>query len=386
MAYSDGAASSEIEAMSDYTVTPGSIVEIGPIPFVARAYPEATQFYSTWAGDNSPADRANGLDVVSLRGLPGIIRQLRDPALALIVVHSFPFAPWNPLLISRMVFRRNVLRGGGALVRALGQQTIRAPHSAPIAVLDFEDYDTIPRSNIFMLDRATTYFKRELPTDSWRVFAGSLHRHTRTPRFRMAARHCKRLAKIRPLSLGLPLDFLQHGKPDVLPPPQKTTDVFFAGKVAGSSTVRARGLAELRALRERGYAIDIVDERIPPEEFRVRCARAWITWSPEGLGWQCFRHFEALACGSVPLCNHSGLQLHKRLMPGIHALYYDVEPGDLTAAIVEALADRPRLEAIAARGRDYVFEWHTPSAIARYVVETTLSEAHKSKAAFQASR
>src|SRR5271170_1794850 len=109
MAYSDGAASSEIEAMSDYTVTPGSIVEIGPIPFVARAYPEATQFYSTWAGDNSPADRANGLDVVSLRGLPGIIRQLRDPALALIVVHSFPFAPWNPLLISRMVFRRNVL-------------------------------------------------------------------------------------------------------------------------------------------------------------------------------------------------------------------------------------------------------------------------------------
>jgi Glycosyl transferases group 1 len=300
----------------------------------------------------------------------------------LIVVHSFPFAPWNPLLISRLVFRRSVLRGGGALVRALGQQTIRAARSAPIAVLDFEDYDTIPRSNMFMLDRATTYFKRELPADNWRVFAGSLHRHTRTPRFRMAARHCRRLAKIRPLSLGLPSD-LRHGKTDVPTPPQKTTDVFFAGQVAGSSTVRARGLAELRALKERGYAIDIVDERISPEEFRVRCARAWITWSPEGLGWQCFRNFEALACGSVPLCNHSGLQLHKRLMPGIHALYYGVEAGDLTTAVVEALADRPRLEAIAARGRDFVFEWHTPSAIARYVVATTLAESQKSKTAFQ---
>jgi len=53
-------------------------------------------------------------------------------------------------------------------------------------------------------------------------------------------------------------------------------------------------------------------------------------------------------------------------------LYYDVEPGGLSRRIRSALADRARLLAIAAAGRAHVLAHHTPAAIARYVVESTL--------------
>jgi hypothetical protein len=354
-------------------VISGSIIEIGPRPFVWHAFPGQTQFYSTFAGSNT-IDKTIGLDVVSAANIHRISKQLREPSLGLIIGHSFSFAPWSVNMISRSIFKRNFFNGAAALVRAFGQQLIRLASAVPIAVLDFEDYDTIPRSNMFLLDGATTYFKRELPADRWRLFSGSLHRHTRTPRFRMNARHSDRLSKIRPLSLGLPIDFFQHDTTSIKSAHSKTVDVFFAGKVTGSSTVREYGIQELIALKQRGYRIDIPDTPISQSEFRARCARAWITWSPEGFGWQCFRDFEALACGSVPLCNFAGIERYKRLEAGVHALYYDIGSGHLTEAIVAALGDLPRLKAIAARGHDYVLEWHSPSAIARYVVETTLSD------------
>jgi hypothetical protein len=354
-------------------VTLRRIIEIGPRPFVWHAFPEQTQFYSTFPG-NDTIDKTRGLDVVSVANIHRVSKQLRDPSLGLIVGHSFPFAPWSVNLISRSVFKRNPFNSPVALVRAFGQQLIRLASGVAIAILDFEDYDSIPRSNIFLLDSATTYFKRELPADRWRLFSGSLHRHTRTPRFRMNPRHSIRLSKIRPLSLGLPIEFLQGETSDVKPAFLKTVDVFFAGTVAGSSTVREYGIKELIALKERGYRIDIPKAPISRNEFRARCARSWITWSPEGFGWQCFRDFEALACGSVPLCNSANIERYKRLEAGVHALYYDVGPGQLTEAVVAALADLPRLKAIATRGQDYVLAWHSPSAIARYVVETTLSD------------
>jgi hypothetical protein len=154
----------------------------------------------------------------------------------------------------------------------------------------------------------------------------------------------------------------------------KTTDVFFAGIVDGSSTVRQRGLAELIALRDRGVRVDLPEQRMPPQEFYRRCAQAWIVWSPEGLGWDCFRHYEALACGSVPVINQPPIERYRPLLHGVHALFYDPEPGALTATITSALADKDRLRTIAAAGKAHVLAHHTIAAIAKYVVETTLGE------------
>ena len=130
-------------------------------------------------------------------------------------------------------------------------------------------------------------------------------------------------------------------------------------------------MGELLALRERGYRIDIAEGRLSPQDYR-RCAQAWIVWSPEGLGWDCFRHYEALGCGSVPVINQPTIERHRPLVGGVHALFYDPEPGCLTATIEAALADKDRLRTIARAGKAHVLAHHTLEAIGTYVVETTL--------------
>jgi hypothetical protein len=203
------------------------------------------------------------------------------------------------------------------------------------------------------------------------VFLKTAHANLPTPRFREDARRRAWVEKLRPISLGLPTEGA-----DVLPPTlaEKNADVFFAGRVTGSSTLRERGLVELRALAAAGLSLDIPDAPLPRAAFYVRCAAARLVWSPEGLGWDCFRHYEAPACGAVPLINTPTIERHAPLIAGEHALYYDPEPGGLTRAVTAALTDSEALTRIASAGQAHVMAHHTPTALARYVV----GSAHKS--------
>jgi Glycosyl transferases group 1 len=257
----------------------------------------------------------------------------------------------------------------------MGPQLLRWGIAAPVAVVDHEDLPVINRNNFFLLDRCRIYFKRELPPDRWRLFLKTGHANLPTPRFRDVARQRLRVAKLRPISIGLPL-----GTPDPFPlmSSEKSTDLFFSGKIDGSSFLRPRGLSELMALRERGVVVDIPEGRLVQSEFYRRCAQAWLTWSPEGLGWDCFRHYEAAACESVPLMNQPAIERHRPLLQGTHAIYYDAEEGGLTRAVLAALADKQRLAAIASAARAHVLAHHTPAALARHIVHTSLASITRS--------
>lgn len=347
------------------------IIEIGDKPFVKSALPDETAYFST-AFVPPPADPDNGFHVVSVATMPLLLRVLQDHETSLIVCHPTFFSPWHWRWISRALFNRRTLRGHIPLVRAFGPQLLRGDVGAPIAVVDQDDFPLINRSNLFLLDRCTAYFKRELPADRWRVFLKTAHANLPSHRFRLQDRYTERLAKIRPLSLGLPMGRDISSMPYDLP---KTSDIFFAGRVDGSSWVRRTGIEELRALGDRGIKVDIPDTPLPPEEFYRRCASAWLTWSPEGYGWECFRHYEAPVCGSVPVCNLPPLERHRPMRDGEHAVFYPVEPGGLTQAVVAALADKQRLAGMAVAARVFVLENHTPKAIASYIVEEALMAA-----------
>ena len=84
----------------------------------------------------------------------------------------------------------------------------------------------------------------------------------------------------------------------------KTTDIFFAGDVSPSSTVRSEGVKELLALREEGIVVDYPEQRIAHDEFARRLASAWLAWSPSGYGWDCYRHYESGLLGTVALANY----------------------------------------------------------------------------------
>jgi hypothetical protein len=306
---------------------------------------------------------------VSLGTVAPIFRALQQGDLALIACQPTFFSPWNWRALIRLISHRRALRGRLSLTRWLGPQFLRFSVSAPIAILDYEDIPIINRSNFFLLDHCRCYFKRELPVDRWRVFLKTGHANLPTPRFRRLQRYQRRLAKLEPLSLGLPM--LQQS---LLPerPMEKAVDIFFSGRIDGSSSIRSRGLAELRALSGNGFQVDITDGALPSHEYYRRCARAWLVWSPEGLGWDCFRHYEAPACWSVPVMNQPTIERYRPLIGGKHAIYYDPEPGGLTRAIVSALGDKPRLAQIAQSARDYVTAHHTQAAIAHHIVSKTL--------------
>src|SRR5262249_47265162 len=156
-----------------------------------------------------------------------------------------------------------------------------------------------------------------------------------------------------PISLGLPLgrEGLASARP--VGAEQKTTDIFFTGRIAGSSTVRHRGLAELVALRDKGVRVDIPENNLSLEEYLGRCARAWLTWSPEGYGFDCFRTYEAALCGSVPVVSRQTIDRYLPLRESEHCFYHDVEPGALTATIEMALRDRERLMRMAQAARAF---------------------------------
>jgi Glycosyl transferases group 1 len=359
--------------------TAPNIIEIGAVPYMWEVFPDTTEFHSTWPDETTSAPE-QGRYIVSLATLPRLVRRLADGSIDLIVVHAPSFNPWSVRALVRTFFRRSVLAGNLPVWRGMGAELLRWPVAAPIVVLDLEDATTIPRSNLFLLDKAALYFKRELPADHWGVFAGTAHWRVPTPRFRAGTRNRERIGKLRPISLGVPFGVARRIAASPPVDGEKTIDVFFAGRIRDSSTVRERGFAELQALRQDGYAIDVSDAAFPLDEYLARCARAHLVWSPEGFGWQCFRTYEAAICGTVPLCSRPGIERHAPLIEGVHAVYYDVEPGGLTRAVRAALADRARLRAIGAAAREHVQAFHTPAAIARHVVDAAAAIAGRAGA------
>lgn len=361
------------------------ILEIGTAPLMREAYPDTTVHWSTgMPADFRPQSERDNL--VTLRALPRLARALSSSDYDLVVVQPATVAPWHLDALSRALFRRSALRGVVPFGRYFGPLMIRGKVTAPIALWDNDDSSLILRHNVSLLDRATLFFKRELPPDHWRVFTATLHPKLPTPRFRMKQKNQQRVGKLRPVSLGVPLGLDRSALARPLPDGEKTSDVFFAGRVQGSSTVRERGLPELLALRDKGYRIDIPDKGLSFEEYLARCARAWLVWSPEGYGYDCFRNYEASLCGSVPVLNRQTLDRYKPLRDGEHCFYYDVESGGLTQTLEWALKDKQRLSAMAQAARAFVLAEHTTGALARYVAETTLAYADLQRSVLQSNR
>jgi hypothetical protein len=200
------------------------ILEIGPRPYVAAAFPEQSAFFSTGETPPPPGIRL-------IRSLTALWRMLGAGEAELIVCHPNFVSPWALRHLNRNVVSRRFIEGRSPLFRAIAPELLRRRGAARLIVLDHEDLPVINRDNLFLLGRCDLWFKRELPADHWRVFTKTAHPHLPTPRFRENPRHVAWVEKLRPLSIGLPLSAAGLLP---LPPAEKRADVFFSGRVAGS--------------------------------------------------------------------------------------------------------------------------------------------------------
>ena len=94
-----------------------------------------------------------------------------------------------------------------------------------------------------------------------------------------------------------------------------------------------------------------------------RMAAAWLVWSPEGIGWECYRHHESAFAGAVPVINEPPVLRALPYEGETECFYYQAEGDGLEQTIIRALKDKDRLRAMAARARERVLEQHTRRAL-----------------------
>jgi len=237
----------------------------------------------------------------------------------------------------------------------------------PLLVIDTQDVPRITKSESYWLDRCQFWFMRELPPNHMNLFLNMDHRCGDVVNIQRNGRLRKNFAKIRPFSLGFdpgderPISGVEETN--------KTYDVFYAGNTH-TTTVREKGVEELRALQKKGFRIFLPEKRLSKDDFFQACAQSWLVWSPEGLGWDCHRHYEALQARSVPLINFPTIERLHPFQQGEHCLYYRPEAGGLSEAIIKALENRKELLRIAENGRAHILRHHTHHQLVRHVLET----------------
>jgi hypothetical protein len=337
------------------------ILEIGEVVPFKLVLPEHTLLL--WRGRERPANLDH--HPFRLADLPRWLRRIRGGEFDLVVLHARQHPLWRRDRSCRSNARSiaGILRRGG---RDLAGVLTRCDFDTPLLFVDFNDEPYIDAHNLAALARSRVAFKRELPLLPARVLGGP---HTETwLRRRGGAAFGDHLAsKLRPISVGLSAARARHAEVGTV---EKTADIFWAGTL--SNPVRRLGMTQLERLRADGYRVDVATAPMRHAEFMRRCAAAWLVWSPEGYGWDCFRHYEAAAVGSVPLINTPTIQRFQPLIDGEHCLYYDTEGDDLQRVVRAALADRTRLLAIGAAARTHVLRHHTHAALVSHMLAAVL--------------
>jgi hypothetical protein len=148
----------------------------------------------------------------------------------------------------------------------------------------------------------------------------------------------------------------------------KDVDIFFAAQM--NSGARRAAAQEIEALKREGFHVVALEERLDAKEYVRMLQRSRLTLSPEGYGFHCFRHYEAMLARSVPVISRPREELVTDLETERNCLFYDAgREGDLCAVVRNALKEPPRLEAWAHSLRQFALERHSLKAVGQWILE-----------------
>jgi len=254
----------------------------------------------------------------------------------------------------------------------------------PIALVNRSDQGRIPLGSDWFFRRSHLCFVRELNpllefalADLFTPSGGNPQANRRARRIlSWADSGCPTVrdtAKLRPISLGLP-------DPARLPAPnrEKKYDVFFAGDLHEKG-LRGRLVEECRRHAESRNWRLCLRERLGREEFWKTLSESRLCLSPPGMGWDCWRHYEAMGLGAVPMMPYPTILQHHPPIDGEHCFYFAPELGGLTRALDHAFSTPTRLPHMAGAGRDLVLQHHTFPKLRDYVINETLAASSRPK-------
>ena len=314
------------------------MLEISRCGLFKAVEPDTTDWFR-W-GSSLTADEPHAPTSHSLPALARVFRSIRNGEYDLIVIpaihadHRFD-QPRHKLAAKSLL---RAMAGSPTCSRMLGRVAVG---SCCHIVVDLRDERQLCETALRVFPGAALYFKRELDLDEIN--------QRQVP------------VAVRPLPLFIP-DERQ------LPPPcEKEIDVVFAGALCNGT--REAALEVARSLSARGVRVHAPPAPLPYGQFLTTLARSWLVLSPEGYGWDCYRHYEACYAGAVPVINSPRYRRRLYLEDGVHCFYYDADREPLAERLLAMLADKDRLLRMADAGRRHVLANHTRTAVARYMLE-----------------
>ncbi len=361
-----------IKTKSDEQAAYPEMIEVGQFVLVSRVFPEKTAWF--WMGKQKPGPVTTYQKQLTYANVMDLRRLLQSRPQQWVYAHV-------PIKTTR-VRSRNVIRMLHGDFGWLAYRELLRAKACRLVGMDFNDKMQLSPVALQILDRSICFFKRELATDLSKLLPRNATRQQKEILDR-------NVHKLMPISLALCAD-RQSKLPTV--PATKTSDLFFAGGL--TSEVRKREVGLLEQLKAFNVRVDQPTERLSQADFFRRCSQSHLVWSPEGFGWDCFRHYEAAATGSVPVMNKPTIVPHQPLLHEQHALYYTPTSSlrnqastlsssgraGLVETVLQALQDRDRLVAMGKAGREFVLQHHTHQKIVEHMIQTS-ADREKNRAA-----
>lgn len=165
------------------------------------------------------------------------------------------------------------------------------------------------------------------------------------------------------------INVAQYPENDLKPMAEKMHDVFFAGGI----TIKERQKVKLfqdRSL-ERNIKFYRPAERLGFDDFTKKLCVSKVAWSPEGTSWQCWRHYEALYYGAIPLINAPHDSIFHTLKHGETALFYENIEEALNL-IEQVIRGELNLTLSLEERRQFVIDYHSEDYVQDYLTKELL--------------
>lgn len=268
---------------------------------------------------------------------------------------------------------RHEIRTHASYLTAFPMSIAELCQHVPVVVVDLIDHPYLLQpQDEHLLRHCTAYCKREIPYNRF-VLYHALDQFRALSRSGKDAQRISLLDKVYGIPLGIPdtkFYQLRQKRTDT-----QDIDVFWAGRI--SNTLRARAEGVLKDFRDNtSRNIVMPTERLSFQEFCEMIARSKVTISIAGGGWDCDRHYEAVALGSVPFMNRpttDAVWWHE--MPD--AIFFDNNFSNFTARLEELLGNDSLRQACLQKLEQHVRAHALWSNIVEYMVTTALTRRGK---------
>ena len=163
----------------------------------------------------------------------------------------------------------------------------------PVSVIDLGDWTCLTKASQNILKDISFYFKRELPYNRYQLYIPERPEPWSYWKYNMI----HQVKKVYNVPLGIE-DNKYYGLKKIRYK-YKDIDIFYCCN--NSSTFRIKAEECLKRMSYDKKWNIVIDKHLPFEEYCQKMARSKIAVSVSGGGWDCYRHYESVALGSLPI-------------------------------------------------------------------------------------